>query len=209
MIRQFNQKLVDKVVSALKAKAKEGLDHVEEEQEAAEDDSNQPLSDKADPQQAQRARDALSLGRFLFEAKGLDKQLAGQYFGEDKKFNQAVCREFLRCFHFRNLSIDSCWRLIFNKMGLPKEGQQIVRIMTIFQDVYLEKNPEKLKWPKDTVWLVSVKLMDLNTNLHNPNVKAMLRYSRETFVQQSLLIPELKAAYSAEKIADMYDRIAK
>jgi len=59
----------------------------------------------------------------LFEAKGLDKQLAGQYFGEDKKFNQAVCREFLRCFNFRNLSIDSCWRLIFNKMGLPKEGQ--------------------------------------------------------------------------------------
>lgn len=51
--------------------------------------------------------------------------------------------------------------------------------------------------------------MDLNTNLHNPNVKPMLRYSRETFVQQSMLIPELKAAFSAERIADMYDRIAK
>ena len=31
LIRHFNQKLVDKVVSALKAKAKEGLDQVEEE----------------------------------------------------------------------------------------------------------------------------------------------------------------------------------
>ena len=52
LIRHFNQKQVDKVVSALKAKAKEELGHVEEEQEAAEEDSN-PLSDKADSQKAQ------------------------------------------------------------------------------------------------------------------------------------------------------------
>lgn len=40
LIRHFNQKLVDKVVSALKARAAEELGYVEEEHEAAEDDSN-------------------------------------------------------------------------------------------------------------------------------------------------------------------------
>lgn len=49
LIRYFNQKLVDRVVSELKAKAADELGYVEEEVEAAEDDSNQILSEKTDP----------------------------------------------------------------------------------------------------------------------------------------------------------------
>jgi hypothetical protein len=48
------------------------------------------------------------------------------------------------------------------------------------------------------VWLLSVKLLDLNTNLHNQNVKAMLRYSKETFVEQSMKFPELKSSFSVD-----------
>ena len=106
-----------------------------------------------------------------------------------------VCKAFLDCFSLKMLSVDSCWRLIFNKSGLPVEGQQICRIMTIFQEVYLKQNETNeiiQGWQPDTVWLLSVKLMDLNTNLHNPNVKEMLRYSKETFVEQSMKFPELK-----------------
>jgi Sec7-like guanine-nucleotide exchange factor len=58
--------------------------------------------------------------------------MIGYFFGEDKNFNQMVLKEFLMCFSFRRLSIDSCWRLIFHKSGLPKEGQQIIRVMTVF-----------------------------------------------------------------------------
>ena len=36
----------------------------------------------------------------------------------------------------------------------------------------------------------------------------MLRYSKETFVEQSMKFPELKSAFSVDQIADMYDRIA-
>ena len=65
--------------------------------------------------------------------------------------------------------------------------------MEVFQDAYLDQNQEKRSlWLPDTVWLLSVKLLDLNTNLHNPNVKPMLRYSKETFVEQSMKFPELK-----------------
>jgi Sec7-like guanine-nucleotide exchange factor len=58
------------------------------------------------------------------------------------------------------------------------------------------------------VWTLSIKLIDLNTNLHNPNVKPMLRYSRETFVEQSMRIPEISTAFAEEQVSEMYDRIA-
>jgi Sec7-like guanine-nucleotide exchange factor len=48
--------------------------------------------------------------------------MIGYYFGENKKFNLDVCKEFLNQFNFRRLSIDQCWRLIFSRTGLPKEG---------------------------------------------------------------------------------------
>jgi Sec7-like guanine-nucleotide exchange factor len=98
IIRQFNLKMFEKVVNELK-------------------EAYLPTGESDEDQDAKR------LGEFLFNAKGIDKQMAGYYFGEDKKFNTKVCREFLNCFNFKNLPVDSCWRLIFNKCGLPKEGQ--------------------------------------------------------------------------------------
>ena len=51
--------------------------------------------------------------------------------------------------------------------------------------------------------------MDLNTNLHNPNVPVMLKYSRETFVEQCMKFPNLKQVFTEKQICDMYDRIQK
>lgn len=127
MIRQFNMKMFDKVILELR-----NISHSSEE-------SQNLMSLSSNEQKSHEERlDAKRLGQFMFDAKGIDKQIAGMYFGEEKKFNQVVAQEFLRCFRFRKMSIDSCWRLIFRKTGLPKEGQQIVRLLTVFQDVYLE-----------------------------------------------------------------------
>ena len=51
-----------------------------------------------------------------------------------------------------------------------------------FQTAFLLQNEDK-EFPVDSVWTLSIKLIDLNTNLHNPNVKPMLRYSREAFAE--------------------------
>ena len=88
---------------------------MQDEQQASLSSEEQKIQDEL--------MDAKRLGTFLYEAKGLDKQMIGTYFGEAKKFNQLVCKEFLFRFNFRKLPIDSCWRLIFIKSGLPKEGQ--------------------------------------------------------------------------------------
>jgi Sec7-like guanine-nucleotide exchange factor len=139
------------------------------------------------------------MGDFMYETNGLDKELMGEFFGQDKTLNKLSFKKFLRCFVFKRLPIDTCWRLIVNKTGLPKEGQQICRMITLFEDVYLEQNAqvqEIVSWPKDTVWTMSVKLLDLNTNLHNPNVKQMLKYTQEVFVDQCVQL--LKNAFSRE-----------
>lgn len=78
--------------------------------------------------------------------------------------------------------------------------------------MYLEQNidnPRVMSWAKDTVWTLSVKIIDLNTNLHNPNVREMLKYSRETFVTQCMKFPEFKDAFSEQEMADLYDRIQR
>ena len=77
--------------------------------------------------------------------------------------------------------------------------------------MYLEQNSDNeivKSWKTDTIFVLSVKLLDLNTNLHNPNVKAMLKYSKEVFVSQSMKFPELKFAFTEEQMMEMYDRIA-
>lgn len=138
--------------------------------------------------------------------------MIGYFFGENKQLNKDCCKEFLRNFSFKSISIDVSWRMVFTKTGLPKEGQQICRVIDIFQEVYLEQNslnPKIQGWEKDTVWSMSVKILDLNTNLHNPNVKEMLKYSKETFVQQCQKLNEICSAFTCKELSEVYDRIAR
>ena len=60
---------------------------------------------------------------------------------------------------------------------------------------------------EDTVFFLSIKIMDLNTNLHNPNVKPMLKYSKETFISQSMKFEPLKKAFTEEYLGGIYDSI--
>mmetsp|Transcript_28778 Transcript_28778/g.43456 ORF Transcript_28778/g.43456 Transcript_28778/m.43456 type:complete len:357 (+) Transcript_28778:1554-2624(+) len=205
LIRYFNLKMVDKVLYQLKQKEQTSKEGDAQEQQASLSSEEQKVVDEQ--LEAQR------LGRFIYISAGIDKQIIGTYFGENKPFNQEVCKVFFRQFKFKKLNIDQCWRMVFYKTGLPKEGQQICRIMNIFQDVYLEQNeddPVVAAWEKETVWTMSVLVLDLNTNLHNPNVKEMLKYTRETFTDQCMTkFPEIKKAFSQEQIQGIYDRIAR
>lgn len=188
LIRKFNLKKFDDVIRDLTSHA-------------------QPQGEPASPEEVEK-QEAELMGQFLFSAQGCDKEMKGYFFGQDKKRHTLAFTAFLQCFRFKNLSVETCWRLVFTKTGLPKEGQQICRLIELFQEVYLEHNQgsEHVKeWPEDTVWTLTVKLFDLNTNLHNPNVKAMLRYSKETFVSHTLQL--LKNAVSPKELGELYENI--
>ena len=129
---------------------------------------------------SQEEVDAHLVGNFLFRNQGCDRELKGFFFGQAKERNTLSFSAFLHNFKFKNLPIDTCWRRIFSITGLPKEGQQICRLLEVFQDVYLLQNKDVStiqQWPDDTVWTLSIILLDLNGNLYNPNVKSLLKFT--------------------------------
>ena len=77
-------------------------------------------SDSIDSSLNQEELDGHLMGNFLFENQGCDRDLKGFFFGQPK--NKLAFAAFLHNFKFKNLSIDTCWRRIFNLTGLPKEG---------------------------------------------------------------------------------------
>lgn len=186
LIRRFNLKRFDEVIKDLRAQS----DHV------------------IRPSLSKEEFDARLMGEFLFDSEGCDKEIKGYYFGQEKQKNQLALKAFLRKFSFKGLPVLTCWRRIFSKTGLPKEGQQIMRIIEHFQDVYLEQNTDNAdiaNWDKDVVWTLSVKLLDLNTNLTNLLIKPSMKYTRETFVNTSVKM--LKHAVSPQHLEEMYDEL--
>ena len=111
--------MFDRVIHALVASNEDGMSSDEHDDDEGE---GVKVDDKEVKLSREEVRNARRLGKFLYDAKGLDKNMIGYYFGEAKAFNQRVCRDFLDEFGFRGLSIDVCWRLIFLRSGLPKEG---------------------------------------------------------------------------------------
>ena len=65
---------------------------------------------------------------------------------------------------------------------LPGEAQQIARILEAFAKHYCEQNPNLFD-ESDTCYILSVSIIMLNTDLHNPNVKRKM--TCEQFVSQN------------------------
>lgn len=74
--------------------------------------------------------------RFLYEETGLNKNNIGEFLGGPKPLNQQVNFAFFSLFPFSNLVIDVALRGIFKKLRLPKEFQQIERIIKAFSQQY-------------------------------------------------------------------------
>jgi Sec7-like guanine-nucleotide exchange factor len=66
--------------------------------------------------------------------------MIGEYLGRDKELSQKINVEFFNLFRFQNIVIDMAFRSIFKKLRLPKESQQIERIIKGFALGYWEDN---------------------------------------------------------------------
>jgi len=102
----------------------------------------------------------------------------------------------------------TCLRRIFSKTGLPKEGQQIVRVLELFQAVYLEQNKEDpviSQWPEDVVWILCIRLLELNKSVHDERVSASLKLTKDRFVDSCITM--LKGAFIKQQLEEIYDNI--
>ncbi len=126
-------------------------------------------------------KDDREVATFLFVNSGrIDKKKLGELLAKPTKIN--LLKEFVGLLDFKNLRPDESLRMLLNYFRLPGEAQQIDRIVTTFNDRYIEcqdadaadgdeDEEEKVLPDGDAMFVLSFSIIMLNTDLHNPNIK--------------------------------------
>ncbi|KAF2808723.1 uncharacterized protein BDZ99DRAFT_521221 [Mytilinidion resinicola] len=114
-------------------------------------------------------------------------------------FMLAVLRSYMRKFHFFGDPIDMAIRKLLMEVELPKETQQIDRVLQGFADRYHECNPGIYINP-DKAYFISFSIVILHTDVFNKNNKRKMQ--RQDYIKNS----------SCEGVADdvlgcIYDNI--
>lgn len=123
--------------------------------------------------------DAHSVTGFLKGTTRIDKKVLGEFIS--KRGNEAVLDAFLGQFDFRDMRIDEALRELLNTFRLPGESQLIERIVTVFCEKYYNAAQPEHVADQDAVYVLTYATIMLNTDQHNPNVKAQNRMSQEAF----------------------------
>ncbi|GAV29178.1 hypothetical protein PMKS-002660 [Pichia membranifaciens] len=144
--------------------------------------------------------DDKEVAKFLLTNSGrIDKKQLGELLAKPAKVN--LLKEFVGLLDFKNLRPDESLRVLLNYFRLPGEAQQIDRIVSTFNERYIEcqdpvdevvekplsektknknndsgeeeeaEEEEKVVPDSDAMYVLSFSIIMLNTDLHNPNVK--------------------------------------
>lgn len=127
--------------------------------------------------------DDKEVAKFLLtNSSRIDKKKLGELLAKVPKMN--LLKEFVGLLDFTNLRPDESLRLLLNYFRLPGEAQQIDRIVSTFNERYIEcqdsndgdssvddNGEEKVLPDSDAMFVLSFSIIMLNTDLHNPNVK--------------------------------------
>lgn len=97
-------------------------------------------------------------------------------------------------------------------MRLPKEFQQIERVIRAFASNYWAMNQTKLlesnsEWTLDCVEFLAMSILVLNTNIHSDKIPKSLKLTKAIFIKTNKSV--LNELTSQVFLGDIYDRIAK
>ena len=107
---------------------------------------------------------------FKAQKDNLNLEKVGDYLGTDKEQNKAVLKYFIETMEFQGKDFLPAMRDFFKEFKLPGESQKIERLVENFSKKYTEQNPDKKITP-DSAFLLAYATTQLNSNLHNVNVK--------------------------------------
>jgi Sec7-like guanine-nucleotide exchange factor len=82
--------------------------------------------------------DSKSVASLLRFARGIDKQIIGNFMGKNADFNQEVMAEYVRTFPFGAMDFDAAFRAFADTFKQPPESQQVVRFTKNFVQAFLE-----------------------------------------------------------------------
>lgn len=116
-------------------------------------------------------------GRYLerIEANNLDKSVIASMLSKtDDAFLLSVLRSYMRRFTFFGDPIDMAVRKLLMQVELPKETQQIDRVLQGFADRYHECNPG-IYINTDKAYFISFSIIILHTDVFNKNNKRKMQ----------------------------------
>ncbi|GAM28834.1 hypothetical protein SAMD00019534_120100 [Acytostelium subglobosum LB1] len=139
----------------------------------------------------------------LHKVDDLNKVKLGEYLGI--AHNKTLLQDFVNYYSFVAKEFDVALREFLAKFRLPREAQQIDRIMECFAIKYHQDNPGKFA-DSDTAYLLAFALILLNTDAHNPAIK--YKMSKKVFVQNNLELRKgKKQDLTPEYLEKLYDGI--
>ncbi|CAG8737258.1 4185_t:CDS:2, partial [Dentiscutata heterogama] len=97
-------------------------------------------------------------------------------------FHEAVLRTYMETFNFRNDPIDIALRKFLLDCYLPKETQQIDRVMEAFAKRYHECNPDVFA-SSDVAYVLAFAMLMLHTDAFNKSVKRKM--TKDEFVNNT------------------------
>jgi len=156
--------------------------------------------------------DAIATFLHLYHRE-LGERGVGKYLGSKPReaFMSEVRRKFVRALPFAGKSFEQCLRLYLEKghLFLPGESEQVECLMTAFAEWFVVQNREEFREEDtDMIMLLAFTTIMLNTDLHNPNVRAKKRMTPEQFVKQISYI-ENGERISQEFALSLYQSIAR
>lgn len=148
--------------------------------------------------------DTKSVTRFLKGTSRFSKKALGEYLS--KRTHEHILEAFLDLFNFTDKRVDEALRELLESFRLPGESPLIERIVTSFAEKYCaHSTPEGIE-DKDAVYVLTYAIIMLNTDQHNPNVKAQNRMSYTDFARNLRGVNGGKD-FAPEYLQDIYDSI--
>lgn len=136
----------------------------------------------------------------------LDKNVVGDFLGENDKFNKEVMSAYVDQMDFGAKDFVSALRTFLDGFRLPGEAQKIDRLMEKFASRYCECNPNLgIFVSADTAYVLAYSIIMLTTDLHSPQVKSKM--SKEQYIAMNRGINDSKDL-PEEYLSQIYDEIA-
>ncbi|KAM3570707.1 hypothetical protein VYU27_007231 [Nannochloropsis oceanica] len=113
------------------------------------------------------------------------------YLADTQAFHLATLQAFVGTFDFTNQSLLAALRMFLAAFRLPKEAQQIDRVLQAFATAVFEQCAEGAKGGAavlagvDVAYLLSFSVIMLNTDLHNPNIRTDKRMTHMDFYRNN------------------------
>jgi len=141
--------------------------------------------------------------RVLTSVPGLSPVAIGEFLGskDTDGFVKACSHKFFGCLDLKGTTLDHALRLMSENMCLPRESQQIDRIVEAFAKAYCEANPGTLP-DEDSAYLTAFAIVMLNADVHTAQNKKKM--TKQQFVlNTTLAVPTVEAVV----FEGIYDRV--